>query len=396
MRPTAVSPISAPMKARLTNGSGIRRWPGKAGDSSRVPNRPAEIMNSPRPSASMSASGQWTAAAAGVATPVSARSISVFIDDPTSPRPSGYGAARRRAARPAAPRRGRKRLPDRADPVFDPPRARTGASDRARLLGMKAPIPADEVSRLAAVRRYSALLDGADGKGRQLDDLTSLATQLCVAPIAVVSLVDQDTQVFRATTGLALAETSRDVSFCAHAILQDDVFVVRDATADQRFSDNPLVTGEPGIRFYAGAPLAMPGGEKLGTLCVIDQRPRDLQPEQADGLRTLSRQVVARLELLALRSGDDLKTRIIETSRDCVKVLDLDAKLLSMNAGGVASLEIADLQSVLGSCWLDFWHGADREAARAAVEAARGGGVGRFVGFFATAQTQQPRWWHVV
>src|SRR6185295_9737270 len=151
-------------------------------------------------------------------------------------------------------------------------------------------------------------------------------------------------------------------------------------------------------RFYAGAPLAMPGGGRLGTLCVLDTQPREqgLGAEQAEGLRALGRQVVSRLELLRLRAGDDLKTRIIETSRDCVKVLDLDANLLSMNAGGMAELEIADLGPVLGSCWLDFWHGADRQAAAAAVAAARAGSVGRFVGFFPTVQNRQPRWWHVV
>ncbi len=254
--------------------------------------------------------------------------------------------------------------------------------------------PDDEAKRLIAVREFASLLEGAGGT--ELDDLAGLAASVCAAPMAAITFIDEEKQHFKAKTGLNLAETSRSVSFCAHAILGEDLFVVSDASSDCRFAANALVTGQPRIQFYAGAPLVMRGGETLGALCVLDIVPRTLAPEQAVGLRALGRQVVSRLELLRLRSGEELKTRIIESSRDCVKVLDLDANLLSMNAGGMAVLEIADLQPVLNSCWLDFWQGADREAAVAAVETARAGGVGRFVGFFATVQTQQPRWWHVV
>src|SRR5438034_921531 len=93
------------------------------------------------------------------------------------------------------------------------------------------------------------------------------------------------------------------------------------------------------------------------------------------------------------REGDEFTTRLIEGSPDCLKVLDLDGRLLSMNAGGMKALEICDFAPVLGSLWTDFWHGADRQAAQAAVRAAREGGVGRFVGFFATTQTKTPKWW---
>ncbi len=103
-----------------------------------------------------------------------------------------------------------------------------------------------------------------------------------------------------------------------------------------------------------------------------------------------------RRQLAAVEASEALKARIIELSPDCLKVLDLEGRLLSMNAGGVAALEIDDLPAALDTCWVDFWQGADREAAKAAVAAARAGGVGRFVGFFATVRTQQPRWWHVV
>ena len=204
--------------------------------------------------------------------------------------------------------------------------------------------------------------------------------------------------------GLEATQTSREVSFCAHAILRSDLLVVPDASADPRFSANPLVTGPPHFRFYAGAPLVMPDGHVLGTLCVIDQVPRQLSPEQADALRTLSHQVVSELELRrgrvelesALMASEEFKNRLIDSSQDCIKVLDLEGRLLSMNQGGMQALEICELAPLLNSSWIDFWQGGDRAAAQAAVEKARGGGTGRFVGYFATVITHQPRWWDVV
>src|SRR5574340_1517533 len=100
--------------------------------------------------------------------------------------------------------------------------------------------------------------------------------------------------------------------------------------------------------------------------------------------------------LESLRESEEFKTRLIEGSRDCIKILDLDGRLLSMNAGGMAALEICDVRPIVGTSWIEFWQGADKEAARQAVEAARQGGVGRFVGLFPTPQTNEPRWWDVV
>lgn len=154
--------------------------------------------------------------------------------------------------------------------------------------------PADEIERLAALRQYEILDSGSE---TAFDDLALLAAHICGTPIALVSLIDEQRQWFKARVGLDVEQTPRDVAFCAHAIHGREVMVVEDAQADERFDDNPLVTSEPAIRFYAGAPLITDDGYAIGTLCALDRRPRTLTPEQVHVLSILARAVVTQLEL---------------------------------------------------------------------------------------------------
>ena len=152
----------------------------------------------------------------------------------------------------------------------------------------------NEDGRLNALRQYRILDTDPE---QAFDDLTLIASQICGTPIALITLVDEDRQWFKSRVGLEARETSRSVSFCAHAIRQQGVFTVADALNDARFRDNPLVQGDPHIRFYAGAPITTQDGYALGTLCVIDYVPRKLTDDQNHALQALERQVSAQLEL---------------------------------------------------------------------------------------------------
>lgn len=159
--------------------------------------------------------------------------------------------------------------------------------------GYSARIPEDEPERLAALRRVE-ILDTASEEF--FDSIARLVAELCGAPISLVTFVDADRQWLKSRVGLNVCETRRDVAFCAHAILQPELFVVPDALADPRFANNPLVTGEPYIRFYAGAPITTGDGHRLGTVCVIDRQPRTLNPTQETMLKVLSDRAAAELD----------------------------------------------------------------------------------------------------
>jgi diguanylate cyclase (GGDEF)-like protein/PAS domain S-box-containing protein len=177
-----------------------------------------------------------------------------------------------------------------------------------------------EADRLAALRR-TELLDSP--REPEFDELVEIAAAICGAPMSMVSLVDEDRQWFKAALGVDLTETSREVSFCTHAIQQDDIFTVEDATQDDRFRDNPFVAGDLGIRFYAGFPLSSPDGFHLGSLCVLDRKPHRLTAAQETALRTLARQVNARIELRqqrrelqrALAEAEEAKTKLQASDR---------------------------------------------------------------------------------
>ncbi len=166
-----------------------------------------------------------------------------------------------------------------------------------------APIPVDELERLRALESYEILDTPAD---EVFDKITRLACTIFNVPIALVSLVDKERQWFKSRQGLSACETPREMAFCTHAILDSKVYVISDAAIDPLFLDNPLVTGDPNIRFYAGAPLIAPSGQKLGTLCIIDREPRSLTDEQKSMLQDLASLVMDELELRLLASTDSL------------------------------------------------------------------------------------------
>lgn len=159
-----------------------------------------------------------------------------------------------------------------------------------------------EIERLAALHALNILDTPAE---KEFDDLVELAANICEAPVSLVTLVAENRQFFKARTGTLERETTRSVSFCTHALTHNDILLVKDATKDARFATNPMVTGEPHVRFYAGAPIVSPEGYKLGTLCIIDQKPGDLSWEKASALKTLAAQASKLIELRHYRIQND-------------------------------------------------------------------------------------------
>jgi len=266
-----------------------------------------------------------------------------------------------------------------------------------------------EANRLAALEAYQVLGTPPEPA---YDELARLAAQICSTPISLVTFVDAHRQWFKARIGLSVDETPRAESICAVAIEQRDLLVVPDASADPRFAQLPLVTGEPHIRFYAGMPLIESAGETLGTLCVIDRVPRRLTDEQELALRALAAQVVSLLALRrtqaeaarsaaqwleserTLREREQFMTRLLEGSQDCIKVLDLDGRLLTMNEGGMRVMEVCDFEPLRNQPWNALWPADSQATVLAALAKAKAGDVGRFAGFCPTA-AGTPRWWDV-
>ncbi len=177
---------------------------------------------------------------------------------------------------------------------------------------MSAAIPRNESERLAALRSCGVLDSEPEPS---FDEVAKLAAQLCDTPIALVSLVDAHRQWFKAKVGLEVSETSRSASMCAYSVLSGEPLIVKDTLVDARFVNNPLVTGDPHIRFYAGVPLVLAGGLSVGTLCVIDRVPRVLTSAQLDALAMLARQVATELELRRRLSRRDAPARVAPAGR---------------------------------------------------------------------------------
>lgn len=237
----------------------------------------------------------------------------------------------------------------------------------------------DEERRLAVLRAYGVL---DTPRERAFDDLTRLAAEICGAPIAVVSLVDRARQWFKSAVGIDAVEVPREVSFCSQAIeTPERPLVVRDAADDPRFAQNPLVTGDPHVRFYAGVPLVVPTGEALGALCVIDRVPRELSEAQLEALATLSRQVIAHLELrsrirsleLVAEERDEL-VRTLEAFRRVIDITsdgiltgvrwDDTARVATLNPAAARLLGFADPAEAIGMDWLEIVTPAGRELLR--------------------------------
>lgn len=169
---------------------------------------------------------------------------------------------------------------------------------------MKAPaLPVNEKERLTTLHSLK-ILDTLPSE--RFDRITRMAKRIFNVPIALVSLVDKDRQWFKSCVGLDVAETPRNISFCGHAILQDDVFMVADATQDQRFANNPLVSGEPNIRFYAGQPIKASNSHVMGTLCIIDASPRTLNSYEIDMLKDLGNMAEEQLHFEEASTQDEL------------------------------------------------------------------------------------------
>ncbi len=216
---------------------------------------------------------------------------------------------------------------------------------------LKPPLPADERERLEALRELEMLDTQPD---QALDEITALATQVCGTPIALVSLIDAQRQWFKSKVGVGITEAPRDIAFCAHAILEPDtVMVVEDTLLDHRFDDNPLVQGDPHIRFYAGAPLVTSDGYALGTLCALDHQPRMLSAQQRESLRLLARHTSRLLE-----QGRLVNRRAAQLNATLAWNRDKLETLMAVTLHGLDLVSFVDTRYIyryVNETYLDYW-----------------------------------------
>ena len=218
---------------------------------------------------------------------------------------------------------------------------------------LKAPETKNEKSRIEELKNYQVLETEEE---KVFDDITKLASSICKTPTALISLVDSNRQWFKSRIGLDAKETPRDVSFCGHAIDQTGIFEVQDAQQDSRFADNPLVTGQPFVRFYAGAPLITPSGLAIGTLCVIDQIPHTLNSSEKQALEILAKHVVSLFELNLANSKLETKNiqlnSLTESMAEGMFYQDTSGKILEFNSSACKVLGLTPDQ-LLGRTSLD-------------------------------------------
>lgn len=218
----------------------------------------------------------------------------------------------------------------------------------------------DEKARLQALRSYK-ILDTDPEKA--FDDLTILASHICQTPVALITLIDSDRQWFKSRVGVDIRETPLDVSFCAVAIQQPDLFVVPDASKDPRFSSNPFVVSEPKVRFYAGAPFTSSDGHRLGTLCVVDFVPRQLDHSQQNALLALSRQVQAQFELR--KNLIELRAALAERDR---AEAERDKTIVELQHALEHVQRLSGLLPACSACKLDVTISADPNAINGVVD----------------------------
>lgn len=253
---------------------------------------------------------------------------------------------------------------------------------------------AADAGRLAALGSYD-ILDTPEESA--FEGIVRLATEACAAPVGLITLVASDRQWFKARVGVEESETPLDRSVCVHVLPETGTFVIPDLERDPRTRANLAVTGPSAFRFYAGVPLRSECGHGLGTLCVIDHRPREggLTEAQAGILRALGDQVMALFEARrALREREEEAARlraseaflhgVLSASPDCIKVLDLEGRIDLMNGPGLRAMDVDDFADIAGAYWPGFWPAPTADKAHAAVAAARAGGEGRFEGWAST------------
>ena len=260
---------------------------------------------------------------------------------------------------------------------------------------MIADLPSNQAERLEALRRYDILDTPFEAA---YDHICKLASLICQTPIAVINFIDDGRQWFKSEIGLGVRETPLAPSICAHAILQEDLFVVPDTLLDERFADNPLCISTPHLRFYAGALLKTEDNFPLGTLCVLDYLPRTLKSAEREALQMLSAQVMHLLEMRrtwrALRDSEEFSRSVMDSSADCVKILDLEGRLIAMNKAGCLQMQVDDFAICLNASWLAFWE-QDRVSAETAMNLALSGNQGRFRGACRTLKGI-PKYWDVI